>query len=195
MDAHPSKPRNGDPDEDESRDTGWSARRLAGVAGPAAVVVSGAGVFGSAVLASWILGSWFSWAGNALSHLGAVGRATAPLFNGSLVAAGLLGVVVLAASFGSSGLVGVFSLPHSLHGPVALAYFILLTLGLFVHGTGDVLAGHPYRGLRSIWFGVAHVAGWVLLGFVPFEGIALSELVGAVGVWGWTLQQYVTLRG
>lgn len=187
----------------------WSVDRLTALAGPAAVVVSFVGIFGSVALASWVTGDWFTWTGNALSHLGAPERAVAPLFNYSLVLAGLLGTayagrvfvdgtnawhrlgaVMLGLGLLNSALVGVFNVPHPLHGVVALTYFVLLTLGLFAHGSGDALAGRPRRGVMSIWLGVAHVAGWVLLGVVPFDGIALPELVGVVGLWVWALVVY-----
>lgn len=193
---------------------GWTAGRLTLLAGPAGIVVSAVGIFGSAFLASFVTGSWFSWTGNALSHLGAAGEPTAPLFNGSLVLGGVLGVVyvwrvgrsarnawhrvgllLLGAGLASSSLVGVFNLPHPLHTPVALGYFVAFTLGLFAHGSGDALAGRPRRGVRSVWLAVAHVAGWVALAFAPFEGIALPELVGVFALWGWTVQTFLDLRG
>ena len=195
-------------------DEGWTAGRVAALAGPAAVTVSAVGVLGSVVLASWVVGSWFTWTGNALSHLGDPERATAPLFNGSLVVAGVvgaafatrvwaagtnawhrLGAATLALGLLCSSLVGVYDVTESLHGPFALAYFVLLTLGLFAHGSGDALAGRPRRGVLTTWLAVAHVAGWVALAFVPFDGIALPELVGVFGLWTWTLTVYAGLRG
>lgn len=193
---------------------GWTAGRVATLAGPAAVAVSALGVFGSVVLASWVLGSWFTWTGNALSHLGDPARATAPLFNWGLVLTGVLGAAftvrvwaagtnvwhrigaaTLAVGLLFSSLVGVFDVTEALHTPFALAYFVLLTLGLFAHGSGDAIAGRPRRGVLTTWLAVAHVAGWVGLAFVPFDGIALPELVGVVGLWTWTLTVYASLRG
>jgi hypothetical membrane protein len=192
----------------------WTVERAALVAGPAAVAVSALGIFGSAVLASWVWGSWFGWTTHALSDLGHVKEPTAPLFNGGLIVAGVLGVAfcwrvwraatnawhrlgaaLMALGLVNSALVGVFPLPKDLHGVVALAYFVLFTLGLFAHGSGDALTdGRAARGVRSIWYGVAHVAAWVLLGLVPFDGIALPELVGALGLWAWTVQLYLDMR-
>ena len=180
-------------------------RRAALWAGPVGVVVSALGIFLPVLLAPW-----FSWTGNALSHLGRAGEATAPLFNGGLVVAGLLGlafaarvwlaaentlgrlgVVLLALSFANMALVGVFALPHDLHGPVAVAFFLSFTYGLFVHGSGDALAGHRRRGLLSIWLGIAHITGWLLFAAAPFDGIALPELVGSAALATWVL---VTFR-
>lgn len=190
-----------------------SARRLAALAGPAAVSVSAVGILGSAALASWVLGSWFTWTGHALSDLGATGRVTAPLFNGSLVVGGVLGTafgvrvwlharnhwhrlgaLLLGVGLLNAALVGVFNLPHPLHGPVAVTFFVTFTLGLFAHGSGDALAGAPRRGVRTIWLAVAHVAAWVALAVVPFDGIALPEFVGVLALWGWTVQTYRVLR-
>jgi hypothetical membrane protein len=193
---------------------GLDVRRLTTLAGPAAVLVSFVGVFGSVALASWVVGSWFTWTGNALSHLGHADRTVAPLFNYSLILAGLLGTAyagrvfvdgtnafhrlgagMLALGLANSALVGVFPVPHPLHGLVALTYFVLLTLGLFAHGSGDALAGQPRRGVLSTWLAVAHVAAWVMLTFVPFDGIALPELVGVIGLWVWALKTYSDIRG
>lgn len=184
-------------------------RRWTALAGPAAVAVSAVAVFGSVVLASWVLADWFTWTDNALSHLGEVGEPTAPLFNAGLVVSGLLGVafagrvyvagtnafhrfaaVLLGLGLANAALVGVFPLPHELHGPVAVAFFVLLTLGLFAHGSGDALAGRARRSVLSTWLAVAHVVAWVLLGVVPFDGIALPELVGVLALWIWTLAVY-----
>jgi hypothetical membrane protein len=193
---------------------GWTAGRMATLAGPAGVAVSALGVLGSVVLASWLVGSWFTWTGNALSHLGDPQRATAPLFNYGLVVGGVLGAA-FAARVGAAGtntwhrvgagtlavgllcssLVGVFDVTEALHTPFALAYFVLLTLGLFAHGSGDAVAGRARRSVLTTWLAVAHVAGWVALAFVPFDGIALPELVGVVGLWTWTLTVYAGLRG
>lgn len=193
--------------------TDGRARRFALLAGPAAIAVSAIGIFGSVILASWITGSWFTWTGNALSHLGEVGRTTAPLFNGSLLVVGVLGLafgwwvwtaatnhwqrlgaLLLAAAMANAGLVGVFPLPNPEHGPVSVAFFVLFTFGLFVHGSGDALAGRPHRGVRSIWYGIAHVTGWALFGLAPFSGIAIPELVGVLALWAWTAELYLGAR-
>ncbi|MEF8773954.1 MAG: DUF998 domain-containing protein [Halobacteriales archaeon] len=187
--------------------------RATRLAGAAAVAVSVVAVFGSAALASWATGSWFGWTTHALSALGAPHRATAPVFNAGLVLAGALGVAftwrvgcagtnaahrlgaaLLGLSFASLALVGVFDVTRPLHVPVAVAFFLLFTYGLFVHGTGDVLAGAAGRGLRSVWYAVAHVTGWLLFAALPLSGIALPELVGSLALWAWTLQLVVDLR-
>lgn len=190
-----------------------SIRRLTALAGPVAVGVSVVAVLGSVALASWVAGDWFTWTGHALSDLGHPDRAVAPLFNYGLVVSGLLGVAfagrvwlagtnaahrigaaVLGLALANAALVGVYPVTHDLHGPVAVAFFVLLTLGLFAHGSGDALAGRARRGVLTTWLAVAHVAAWVLLGVVPFAGIALPELVGVLALWGWTLKLYADVR-
>lgn len=189
--------------------TGEHLQRATLWAGPAGVAVSLAGVVGAAALAPW-----FDPTAHALSDLGRAGEPTAALFNGSLVVGGLLGVAfgtrawaaatnaahrlgvaLLALAFAAMALVGVFALPHDLHGPVAVTFFLAFTYGLFVHGSGDVLAGHARRGLGSLWLGVAHVTGWLLLAVVPWEGIAGPELVGSLALSAWVLWTFATLRG
>lgn len=193
---------------------GWTLEHLTTLSGPVAVLVSFLGVMGSVALASWLAGGWFTWTGNALSDLGHPDRGVAPLFNYGLVVAGLLGVAYAGRIYGAgtnaghrigaamlalgllcSAFVGVYDLTHPLHGPFALAYFVLLTLGLFAHGSGDSLAGRARRGVLSTWLAVAHVAGWVLLSVAPFDGIALPELVGVLALWIWVLTTYADVRG
>lgn len=189
----------------------WTIRRLTALAGP--VAVSTVGVLGSVALASWVVGDWFTWTANALSHLGESDRIVAPLFDYSLGVAGLLGVAfagrvwlaganawhrlgaaLLGFGLANAALVGVFPVPHDLHGPVSVAFFVLLTLGLFAHGSGDALAGRARRGVLTTWLAVGHASGWVLLAFAPFDGIALPELVGVLGLWIWTLTVYADLE-
>lgn len=183
-------------------------RRLALYAGPAAVGIALAGI-----VASTLLAPWFSWTGNALSDLGARGEATAPLFNWSLIVAGVLGlpfawrvwraaetllrrvgVLVLGASLVSLALVGVFPLPTEPHGPVAVAFFLLFTYGLFLHGSGDVLAGYTRRGLVAIWLGVAHPTAWLLSLVAGLDGIAIPEFAGALVFAAWVLLLFDSLR-
>lgn len=185
-----------------------SLRTAALWAGPAGIAVAVVGIFGAVLLAPW-----FEWTANALSDLGAAGEPTAPLFNGGLVIGGLLGlafvvrvwlaatnaarrlgVALFAVAFVNLALVGVFALPHDLHGPVAVTFFLAFTYGLFAHGSGDVLAGHVRRGLASIWLGVAHVTGWLLFAVAPVSGLALPELVGAVALTGWIAVTFRALR-
>lgn len=177
-------------------------QRVPAYLGFAAVAAS----FGGVVLAMFAA-PWFSIFFYALSDLGARGAVTAPLFNGALLVGGALGVGFVAAllsgidnpiraagalfaglAMGFMALVGVFPLPHPLHGVVAIPFFVCLTLALFLWSGGDYAAGRVLRGLTLVLAAVLHVvawAWWILYPWFP-PGIAIPELVGAAGfaLWG-----------
>lgn len=178
--------------------------RLALWAGPASISVSAVGI-----LAATLLAPWFTWTGNALSDLGAAGATTAWLFNGTLIAAGILGipfalrvlddthsrlrrigVVLFGASMPMLALVGVFALPSPYHAPVAVSFFLLFTIGLFVDGVGALRAGRVRDGTISIGLAVAHVLAWVAWGVSGLEGVALPEIVGSIAIWVWVLRRF-----
>jgi len=172
--------------------------------GVAAVVVAFA-----AILGATLLSPTFSWSTSALSDLGVPGTTTAPLFDGGLLLAGLLGLpfvgwcwtrarnrfeavgaALLALALVAMALVGVFPLHASdLHLPVAVAFYVLLTYGLFVYGTGNALAGSVRRGLGTLWLGVFHVSSWLLwaAGVRLGAGLAIPETVGALLFAAWVL--------
>lgn len=126
--------------------------RAAGRTSVAAVVGAAAGVGTILVIVAAItLAPRFSWSADALSDLG-VARATAPFFNGALICGGLLAlpyaralrragdgpVPVPAVTFALAVLsmagVGVFPAGTSLHFPMALAFYLLLTATLVADG-------------------------------------------------------------
>lgn len=170
-----------------------------------------AGVVGPLVgfastLAATTLSPTFRWTGNALSDLGAPDAANPWLFNWGLVASALLtlpftwalwsaadhplqrlGAVGFAASNVGLGLVGVFPIGSDLHGPVAVAYFSFLTLTLWIHGSGSVLAGLLRRGVVAIWLGIGHVLFWIVWLAAGFEGIAVPEIAGSLLLYAWIL--------
>lgn len=171
---------------------------LGHVAGVIATVVGLAGVALAIVLAEG-----FSLREQALSELGQAGASTAWLFNGTLVVAGLLATLFCAslvarlghtfqragvALIGLSGLslagIGAFPMGHPLHRPLAIAFFVLLTIGLVVTGYGDREFGRPRRSRVSLNLAIMHVLAWSFA-YVTLEGVALPELVGGVifGVW------------
>jgi len=176
--------------------------RVAPSLGLAAVAIS----FGGVVYAM-VAAPWFSPLFYALSDLGARGELTAPIFNGALAVGGALGagfVVAVLAEVDNPiraagglfallamvfmALVGVFPLPHPLHGVVAIPFFITLTLAVFLWGGGDYAAGRPVRGLVLVLLGVLHLVSWVWWLVFPWfpPGIAIPEIVGsaAFAVWG-----------
>ncbi|MGQ3412293.1 DUF998 domain-containing protein [Natrinema sp. LN54] len=164
-----------------------------GIAGPIVSV-------GAIVLATIVAPSeTFTWQGRALSDMGRYGAPTFPLFNGGLIAGGLLGLpfgwrlwiasrnalervgtALLALTVAGMIGVGVFFLDHtavyletSLHGFAALSVFGVAPLAAWVYGTGAVLAGDGRLAVASFWLGNVHLVvwlGWVLsIGSVDTE--------------------------
>jgi len=159
------------------------------------------------------LAPWFSLTGNALSDLGASGRASAPAFNGGLLLGGLLGVgfaarlwpeapgpagrlgvVLIAAALGALALIGVFPTPHPYHLPVAITFYVSFTYALFVYGSGEALAGRVREGLASIWVGIMHVTVWFVWPFAGTHGVAIPEAAGALLLAIWVLRRAQRLR-
>lgn len=178
----------------DSETVGRSEARLAGVVAVAVAI-------GSVMLAT-ALSPTFRWTHSALSDMG-VTPASAWLFNGGLVVGALLGLpyvwalgsevtdrlsILRAGTFLvailTMGGVGLFPSDHSLHFPMAAAFYAFATLTLLVDGvarfrtrTGKaaLLAGILVPGVWPIW------AFWLHLG----PGIAVPEFVGAalLSVW------------
>jgi hypothetical membrane protein len=194
-------------------DTAERASVWAGVIAPALSFVG--------LLLATLVSPSFAWTGNALSALGAPSGPVATdltrlLFNGGLITGGLaalgFGYALLLAArnrvelagialFGltsiSMALIGVFPLPQPRHFVVAVSFYVLLSLGLWVYGAGNLLAGEPRRGGVTIGLGVLNAAAWALwavTGPVSRPGLALPEVVGAAALAGWTLATAVTLR-
>lgn len=178
-----------------------SLDRLWRATGPAGVVVA----FG-AIAGAIVVSPWFSWTGSALSDLGDPAHASAPLFNGGLILAGLLGaafgaraflaadrpveragVALLTAAMADLALIGAFPVTRPLHEPVSIVFFLGLTYGWFVHGSGLVLAGTARRGLAVVWLGVVHATVWVGWMSLGTAGIAIPEAVGALLLAAWVL--------
>lgn len=148
----------------------------------------------------------FRWSASALSDLGAPTAANPWLFNYGLIVGMLLtlpfawalwvaaahplqrlGTVAAAVTFILLGLVGVFPAGADLHVPVAVAFFVGVSLTTWTHGTGTVLGGAAVRGLAAVWIGIVHVllwAGWFATGL---GGIAVPEIVGALLLYGWVV--------
>lgn len=154
-----------------------SLERYAIYCGLMAPVVSLGSTSLSTVLAP---ASEFTWQAYALSDLGRPDARTFVLFNGGLILGSLLGValawplwrrsrntleragtVAFVLAVVGLGLVGVFHLPRDLHSPAALLFFVGGPFTQWLYGTGQVLAGDVRFGLVSVWFGVAHIVGWV----------------------------------
>jgi len=177
-------------------------RRIAAATGVVAPVLA----VGSFVLAT-VLSPSFTWAGTALSDMGRPGEPTYWLFNGGLVAAGVVGVpfahalattarnavhragvAAFVVAVACMGLVGVLHLPRAGHGAVAVGHYLFATVTLVVWGAGDVRAGDRRRGLATAGLGVGHLAMWVGWGATLAPAyFAVAEAVGAAVFAGWIL--------
>jgi len=172
----------------------------------------------AAILLATLLDPSFSWTGSSLSHTGElppgrsvslgllVDRPSFLLFNGGLIAAGLVGLpfawllydvaghplersgaVLLGLALGSLVAVGVFHLPWGLHAPVAVVHFIATMAFLWIYGVGAVQAGRPRFGAATAALGAVVVGTWFVWGQVfPGLGIALPEFLSALALAGWT---------
>lgn len=180
---------------------GSTARRLATYSGILAAVVAFGVIFLTTTMAPW-----FSWPANALSDLGNPDRwALFWIYNYGLIATGALGAMfVLRSALASENLahwassfvmmvtmvdlamVGVFHAGRDHHGLVSTIFFVSLTYGVMLYGTGDVMERDDRRGLALIWLGIFHVTQWALWDPLPLgEGVAIPEFVGAIVVVAW----------
>jgi hypothetical membrane protein len=187
-------------------------------AGDIGTILPSIGVVGvlltlGSTLLSTTLSPSFAWQSNALSNLGVTTTdagtpTTVLLFNGGLIVGGVIGagfatasyrrlkhrqdriVVALAGlSLALMGLIGVF--PQNMRTPhftVAIGFFLLLSVTLWVDGVGRIRRGHRLRGALSVAGGTANLLAWVLwiaLNANPYDGIAIPEMIGAIifGVW------------
>ncbi len=184
--------------------------------GIVAVVVT----MGSILLSTGLSPS-FSWTANALSNLGVAQTAagtplTVVAFNGGLIVGGLVGVlfaVALANSIPSAGgslvgltfgialalmgLVGVFPQTHPLHFPVAVGFYLFISLALWVDALVSLRAGWRRRAGLGFALGGVNLLGWLvwgLTGSVRRPGLALPEIVGALAFSVWVVWVAVGLR-
>ncbi|MEF8776346.1 MAG: DUF998 domain-containing protein [Haloarculaceae archaeon] len=174
----------------------------------------------ASLLLATMLSPSFAWTANALSNLGVPGteagtRTTAFLFNWGLVAGALLGLVfayylwtqvetrgkrvvsvLLAATLLSMGAIGVFPQGTALHVPVAVAFFVLVTVTIWADA---VVVGGTEEGLRgavATWLGAANVGAWVVwaaTGPIRRPGLALPEIVGALVFAIWIVSTAIRL--
>jgi len=195
---------------DDTGETGPSAqrirRRLLGLV-TATVVLT----FGGILLATALSPS-FEWQTHALSNLGVtsteVGTTTTVLlFNGSLVLGGAVGllfctllargirhrrqqatVAVAGLALLLMALIGIFHQETSLHWPIAIGFFLLISVSLWVDGAVRLSTGERTAGVLTLLGGTANLllwVGWFNLRAEPTDGIAIPELAGAFifGVW------------
>lgn len=177
---------------------------------PAFAFLSVGYTLGSILLATVISPS-FSWRHNALSNLGvtttdAGTTATVVLFNGGLVGGGLVGVLfcllavrlslrpgtrpvafVLGVTLTTMALIGIFPQGTTLHFPVAAAFFLLVTLTLWVEAWVAILTGDRRWSVLSFGAGSVNLliwGGWMVAAPTP-EALAIPEIAGAALFAGW----------
>lgn len=180
--------------------------RLAGVA--SVIVTLGTTLFATALSPS------FAWTANALSELGVtwtgVGTpTTVVLFNGGLVAGGLVGLgfawylvdtssarldrltgVAFGITAASMGAVGVFPMGRTLHGPVAITFFLSISLTLGLAGAGALRGGRSRYGRISLGLAALNLLIWVVwlaAGGLAATGLAVPEFGGSVTLSAWVL--------
>ncbi len=152
------------------------------------------------------LAPWFSVTANALSDLGVADRAAvATAFNGGLLLGGAVALVyawtlwaaagtlwsrVVAVEFGVAALlmggVGAFPSGTSLHFPVALGFYLVLTLVL---ATDGAVRRTTTAGRLALAAAGVHVGQWWLwiAGVRLGPGLAIPELVGALLLAAWVV--------
>jgi len=193
--------------ESRPRETGHTDREdQTGAAYPRYLAVVAVTTTVGSILLATVLSPAFAWRENALSNLGVVwtdaGTATtAVLFNGGLVTGGVVGVVaaitlyrrvtgrwdravvVLAgAALTMMGLVGVFTQGHLLHFPVALSFFMLVSVAMWVDGGVRYYEGRHRQAGFVVAGGAANLLCWVVWVTAvadPLSGLAIPELFGA----------------
>jgi len=143
------------------------------------------------ILVSIMLNPWFSFAENALSDLGALGRRYASVFNTGLMIAGVLaalyGVFLLYASNGRISslassllllasihlmLIAVFPEGTYPHLFVSYEFFILAGASILFFGLSSLIQGDVKRG--SSFIGLA-ILGFASAALVPWPSVAAVE--------------------
>lgn len=166
--------------------------------------VAGTGLGLGAIALAAALSPTFSLTASAVSDLGGPDAANPWLLNGGLIAAAFvglpfagvlwatarhalerLGAVAFWSSLAALVLVGLYPTGTAPHAPAAIAYFVLFTFGMWLHGSGAALAGDVERGLAAIWLGITHVLAWLGWAAVGPEGLAIPELAGSLLLLAW----------
>ena len=197
-------------EDEQGVDSGWGLDGTESLL-PYVAFLGVALTLGSTLLSTTLSPS-FAWQSNALSNLGVTSSdagttTTVVVFNGGLILGGLVGAAFNAASYrrlsvrrdrilaalagtalGLMALIGVFPQNTAMHFPVAIGYFLLISVTLWVDGTARVRAGKTRAGGLALAGGTVNLLAWVLwFGLLedPFEGIAIPEIIGSVvfGVW------------
>ena len=177
-------------------------RRTAALSAPAGVLIAATGVAVAALLTP------LDPLMQAISELGSPDAPYSAVMNTGFIVGGVVslpfavllasearnvyettGAALVAVAFASLTALGVFPIGRSYHIPAAITLYVSFTLSLWVHGTGETLAGETRRGLAAVWLGNANVlvwaswAGWRV--YAP--GLALPEALGVSAFVVWVL--------
>jgi hypothetical membrane protein len=162
------------------------------------------------ILAATVVSPGFSWQSNALSNLGVTStevgtQTTVVLFNGGLVAGGVVGVVfgyallraattraeyavigLLAITLALMALVGVFPQGTGPHFPVAGGFYLMISVSLWADALVRWREGTRAWTITSGLAGTANIAAWLvwIAAGAPW-GVAVPEMIGALIFGGW----------
>jgi Predicted membrane protein len=182
------------------------ARRIAALSAPVGVALSVSGILAVGLLVP------FDPVTQAISELGDPLAPYSSVFNASFILAGLValpfaavlavearnayervGAVFVGVSFVALSAIGLFPIGNPYHTPAALSYYTAFTFALWVHGTGETVAGDTRRGLVAVWLGNANIIVWATWAFwsTYAPGLAVPEALGASGYILWV---FVTAR-
>lgn len=177
-------------------------RRLAALSAPLGAAVSLSGIIAVALFVP------FDPVTQAISELGDPTSPYSSVFNASFVVGGVialpfaallavearnayerLGAVLVATSLLALSAIGLFPIGNPYHLPAAVSHYAAFTFALWVHGTGEALAGETRRGLGAVWLGNANVLVWSTWVFwrVYAPGLAVPEALGAATYIFWLL--------
>lgn len=180
-------------------------------AGPVAAVLS----LGGILLATG-LSPAFAWRAHALSNLGVEwtdpGTATTVVvFNGGLVAGGSVGLLfalallgvgerVVAGSFTATLLalaaIGIFPQGTSLHLPVSIGFYLLVSITLWIDGVLAFGSGDHILSGTALLLGTANLGVWIVwmaTGELTRPGIAVPEILGALLFAAWVCLRTLSL--
>lgn len=136
-----------------------------------------------------------------LSHLGIADGIASLFFNGGVILTGFVafpfgifialttetawerrGVAAIWVSVFSMFLLGFFPMDsYLIHLGLGLSFFVLMTVGFYFYGAGNVLAGDVRHGLVTIALGVIHETAWLVWGATFFRGFD-GQLLRAPGI-------------
>lgn len=180
--------------------------------GPTCGVVAALGTV-ACILAATAVAPSFSWTGSALSDLGTSGGVAEVLFNGGLIAGGLVGLpfgwwrlrraatrvgvatggVFVATTLAMAG-IGAFPSGTALHAPLSFGFYLLATCTIALDGSARAVTAEPAairRGLVWHWVALGHVTMWLVwvlwYALVGSLGLAVPESLGAAALAAWVV--------